>query len=70
MSGKLLTAVAAAILLASSGLVFAQTAAQRHNGHDPYSDSYRRYYDVAPGYVVPNSGWDNINPCLTGQRCG
>ncbi len=63
MSGKLLTAMVAAILLASTGLASAQTNAARYNGHknDPYSESYRGYYNLAPGYVVPNNGWDNID---------
>ena len=55
MSGKLLTAVAAAIVLAVTGLASAQTVAPRHNGQksDPYSRTYRGYYNVAPGFAVP-----------------
>ena len=63
MSGKLLTATVAAILLASTGLASAQTVAARNNGHKnhPYSESYRGYYNLAPRYVVPDNGWNNID---------
>ena len=56
MSAKIMTAVAAAILLASTGLASAQTQAPRHdraNGH------FNGYYNVTPdGYATPNGGWN------------
>ncbi len=62
MSGKIMTAVAAAILLASTGLASAQ--APRHNTANGY---FNGYYNVAPdgcdnvapnGYATPNGGWN------------
>jgi len=63
MSGKIMTAVAAAILLASTGLASAQTQAPRHevgNG----------YYNAAPNeFAMPNDGWnvDRYPFPVTGQ---
>ena len=52
MSAKIMTAVAAAILLASTGLASAQTQAPRHDGANGY---FNGYYNVAPnGYAMPN----------------
>lgn len=68
MSGKIITAIAAAVLLASTGLASAQTAPRHHKTTD---DRYNGYYDVAPnGYGAPNQGADfdrNQYSPVTGQ---
>jgi hypothetical protein len=57
MSGKIISAVAAAVLLASTGLASAQTQAPRH--HQANDERYNGYYDVAPnGYGVRDQGGD------------
>lgn len=67
MSGKIITAMAAAILLASTALASAQTQAPRHDGANGY---FNGYYNMAPnGYATPNDG-RNIDPYpfpVTGQ---
>lgn len=63
MSAKIMSAVAAAVLLASTGLASAQTQAPRHDRANGY---FNGYYDVAPtgsyngapdAYATPNGGW-------------
>lgn len=64
MSAKIMTAVAAAILLASTALASAQTQAPRHDRANGHFDGYYNvapngYYNVAPdGYATPNGGWN------------
>ncbi len=64
MSARIMIAVAAAILLASTGLASAQTRAPRHDGAN---GRFNGYYNVAPnghddvapnGYATPNGGWN------------
>lgn len=66
MSGKIMTAVAAAILLASTGLASAQAQAPRHDGAMPNG-----YYNAAPNQIAndPTPDWSNgIYPFpVTGQ---
>lgn len=67
MSGKIMTAVAAAILLASTGLAFAQTQAPRHEWA---ANGYIGYYNMVPNqYAAPNDGWniDQYPFPVTGQ---
>ena len=66
MSAKIMTAVAAAILLASTGLASAQTQAPRHDR----VNGYNGYYNMAPnGYATPDDGWniDHYPFPVTGQ---
>jgi len=67
MSGKIITAAAAAIPLASTGLALAQTQASRH---DNLPHGFYGCYNVAPNwYITPDEGW-NIDPNpfpVTGQ---
>jgi hypothetical protein len=59
MSGKIITATVAALLLASTALASAKPHAARHqNEQHQYYGEQGRYYDVAPGpdYVLPNFG--------------
>jgi hypothetical protein len=59
MSGKIIIATVAAILLASTALASAKPHAVRHqNEQRQYHGEQGRYYDVAPGpnYVLPNFG--------------
>jgi hypothetical protein len=67
MSAKIIIAVAAAVLLASTGLASAQTQAPRHDGANGY---FNGYYNMAPnGYATPNDGWniDQYPFSVTGQ---
>ncbi len=70
MSGKIMTAVAAAILLASTGLASAQTQAPRHDGAMA-KGYYNGYYNAAPNQFAndPTPDWSNgIYPFpVTGQ---
>jgi hypothetical protein len=58
MSGKIMTAVAAAILLASTGLASAQTQAPRH---DRAVNGYNGYYNMVPNQLPndPTPDWSN-----------
>ena len=59
MSGKIIIATVAAILLASTALASAKPHAKRHqNEQHQYYGEQGRYYDAAPGpnYVLPNFG--------------
>jgi hypothetical protein len=59
MSGKIITATVAALLLAPTALASAKPDAARHqNEQRPSYGEQGRYYDVAPGpnYVLPNFG--------------
>jgi hypothetical protein len=58
MSGKIMTALAAALLLASAGLASAQTQAPRH---DRAVNTYRGYYNMVPNQLPkdPTPDWSN-----------
>jgi hypothetical protein len=59
VSGKIITATAAAILLASTALASAKPRTAHHqNEQRQYYGEQGRYYDVAPApnYVLPNFG--------------
>jgi hypothetical protein len=59
MSGKIITATVAALLLASTALASTKPHATRHqNEQRPSYGEQGRYYDVVPGpdYVLPNFG--------------
>ena len=67
MSAKIMTAVAAAILLASTGLASAQSQPPRQ---DRALNGYNGYYNMAPnGYATPDDGWniDRYPFPVTGQ---
>jgi hypothetical protein len=70
MSAKIITAMSAAILLASAGLAFAEDQAPRPHKEQP------RYYNMVPNQMpydpAPYAGWDgraNVNG-VTGQGAG
>lgn len=59
ISGKIITATVAAILLALTAPASAKPHAARHqNAQRQYYGGQGRYYDVVPGpdYVLPNFG--------------
>ncbi len=59
MSGKIITAIAAAVLLASTALASAQSVAPHRDRQksDAYSQRYNGYYNMAPnGHATPNDG--------------
>jgi hypothetical protein len=59
MSGKIITATVAALLLASTALASAKPHAARHQSEQrQHNGEQGRYYDVVPGpdYVLPNFG--------------
>jgi hypothetical protein len=59
MSAKFITAMAAAVLLASTGLASAQTQAPRQD-RAPYAP-YNGYYDTAPNAFQPDASVPSYN---------
>ncbi len=58
MSGKMIAAATAAILLASTGFAFPQTQAPRH---DSLPNGYHGYYNMVPNQPAndPAPDWTN-----------